>query len=268
MQTQQQTILQAEGLVTGYIDKNTRHRISKPVDIELTPGSFTCVLGANGTGKSTLLRTIAGLQKPLQGVLKLDGVPYGKIGRKNIAASFAVVLTDAVEAYNTTVRRLVALGRAPFTGFWGINTSEDETAVDKAMQMVGIGHLDRRNIRRLSDGEMQKALIAKALAQQTRIILLDEPTAFLDYKAKTDIMLVLRRLAHEQNKSVMMTTHDVELALQAADNILILESDGGIKSGTPAQLSADGTIARNFASDSLKYNPATMTFSITEPVQQ
>lgn len=196
-------------------DINIGYKSSAPIvsamDADLHLGEFCCLLGRNGSGKSTLLRTIAGIQKPLHGELKAP-------------QEVSIVLTQVPELQNTTVREMVAYGRLGHTGFLGrLHESDYETA-DSAIRLVGIEALSTRLLSNLSDGERQKTMIARAIAQEAPLLLLDEPSAFLDYPSRRDLMSLLQTLAHEQNKCILLSTHDVELASQYADCLWILKS--------------------------------------------
>ena len=221
-------------------------------------GRLTGLLGANGVGKSTLLRTLSGFQTTLSGEIRIarqgkeaDGtVQFDEIRRltkKELALRISVVLTGKPDVQNITAAELVGLGRSPYTGFWGNLTAEDRRIVNEAMQLVGISMLADRMIQTLSDGERQKVMIAKALAQQTPIILLDEPTAFLDFPSKVDVMQLLRKLAREKDKTILLSTHDLELALQIADTLWVLNRERGLAVGTPAELVSQGVISRYIA---------------------
>lgn len=192
----------------------------------LEPGELVCLLGRNGTGKSTLLRTLAGFQPYLSGRIMVDDKPLEGIGRKELAHTIGIVLTKQSELQDMTVEELVALGRSPYTGFFGNLTSEDSKIVEEAIEIVGIGKLKGRRLMTMSDGERQKAMIAKTLAQKTPVILLDEPTAFLDYQSRRELFHLLKHLAHEEEKTILMTTHDVHFALRLADKIWMVEGEG------------------------------------------
>lgn len=193
-----------ENLTIGYqLGHKNEKVVASGLSATLESGLLTCLLGRNGTGKSTLLRTLAELWQ----------------------GDVAVVLTDPLDVRNLTVEEVVALGRTPHTNFWGTLRQEDKAVVAEAMKLVGITSLAQTDIGTLSDGERQKVMIAKALAQQTPIILLDEPTAFLDYPSKQEVMQLLHMLAHEQGKAILLSTHDVELAEQYADQIWFFHHD-------------------------------------------
>jgi iron complex transport system ATP-binding protein len=206
---------------------------------ELTGGELTCLVGRNGTGKSTFLRTIAGLQAPLGGRVEVtpprpsqgEGVGENSISIHSLSANerakmIGVVLTQKPDVQNMTVEEVVGLGRTPYTGFFGTLSKADRAIVAEAMEQVGIRPLAQRNIQMLSDGERQKVMIAKALAQQTPVILLDEPTAFLDYPSKVEMMQMLRQMAKEMDKTIVLSTHDIELAAKIATRFLLLSEKG------------------------------------------
>lgn len=193
------------------------------VSISFKPGEVVCLLGRNGMGKSTLLRTIAGFQPPLAGDITIGDKTLASFDRKQLSQVIGIVLTEHGDIPDLSVREIVALGRSPHTGFFGNLSPDDNSIVDEAMTRVGIKHLEARNIATLSDGERQKAMIAKALAQQTSIILLDEPTAFLDYPSRVELFQLLRQLAQEEQKIILMTTHDLQLARQYASRLWPLD---------------------------------------------
>ena len=193
-------------------------------------------------GKSTLLRTLCAFQPAISGDIIINGTSLQELTQAQLSRIISVVLTERLDVRAMTVHNLVSLGRSPYTGFWGRLDEEDERQVRQAIDQVGISELYEREIGTLSDGELQKAMIAKALAQQTPIILLDEPTAFLDFPSKVEMMRMLHRLAHEMNKTIFLSTHDVEMALQLSDQLWLMTAEG-VHSGTPDELTADGSLA-------------------------
>ncbi len=254
-------------LSIGYLGKHSVKTVAEGINDTLSSGCLTCLLGENGAGKSTLLRTLAGFQPALKGTIEILGKPLQQYKEKELATVVGVVLTERPNVQNMNVADLVGMGRSPYTNFWGRLTSEDKAKTDAAMELVGIDPLKDRLVQTLSDGERQKAMIAKALAQETPIIFLDEPTAFLDYPSKVEMLRLLRRLASEMDKTIFMSTHDLELALQMADRLWLMAkngsdlsvkksdlavpgaslSKGGVIAGTPEQLAQDGTLERFFA---------------------
>ena len=226
-------------LTIGYRTGRNVKVIAERLTGELTGGELTCLVGRNGTGKSTFLRTIAGLQVPLGGRVEVtpprpsqgEGVGENSVSIHSLSANerakmIGVVLTQKPDVQNMTVEEVVGLGRTPYTGFFGTLSKADRAIVAEAMEQVGIRPLAQRNIQMLSDGERQKVMIAKALAQQTPVILLDEPTAFLDYPSKVEMMQMLRQMAKEMDKTIVLSTHDIELAAKIATRFLLLSENG------------------------------------------
>lgn len=202
-----------------------KHRVvASHLTAHLQGGTLTALVGSNGMGKSTLLRTLAGVQPPLEGTVTLvaDGVErqLSQLSRRELSRWIGVVLTDRVEVENLSVEQLVGMGRMPYTGFFGRLNDDDRRMVAEALAMTGLTPLAHRQVGTLSDGERQKMMIAKALAQQTPVVLLDEPTAFLDYPSKVETMRLLGRLAHDTGKIIVLSTHDLNLAVQLADHLI------------------------------------------------
>lgn len=206
-------MIKIENLTIGYRDKV----VAEGLNAELYEGELTCLIGTNGVGKSTLLRSLAQTYK----------------GR------CAIVLTEKPDVRNMSVCELVGLGRSPYTGFFGTLKDADRRIVDEAMQMAGISELAHRCFFNLSDGEKQKVMIAKALAQQTPIIFMDEPTAFLDYPSKIETFQLLARVAKEQQKAILLSTHDFELALQHCHKVWIFDALDGITMCPPDEVAFD-----------------------------
>lgn len=215
-------------LTVGYKDAVVGHDLCA----HIRPGALTALLGTNGTGKSTLLRTVAGLQRAISGEVLLKAgdhspVSVATLSRQEMAQHIAVVLTEQPDVKQLTVSEIVGMGRMPYTGFFGSMDNDDRHIVQQALQDTGLARFANRYFDALSDGERQKVMIAKALAQQTPVIVLDEPTAFLDYPSKVEMMKILHHLAIAQGKTILLSTHDLELALQHADRLLILRDDLG-----------------------------------------
>ena len=236
-------MIELHNLTVGYGTK----AVLSDINQVLKAGQLVCLLGANGVGKSTILRTLAGFQPPLSGEVLLDGKDLSSLSLSQRSKTVSIVLTGRVEVPYLTVVDLVGMGRSPYTGFFGKLSEEDKGIASDAIEMIGISSLAERTIDTLSDGERQKAFLAKALAQQTPIILLDEPTAFLDFHAKISTLRLMQKLAHETNKIILMSTHDVEMALRLSDLLWIVQ-DGKIQTGTTASLTESG-ILRQFLGD-------------------
>ena len=239
--------IKIQDLSIGYTGKNEVKVVAKHITATIFSGELTCLLGANGVGKSTLLRTLSAFQPKLDGEIFIEGKEIGEFTDKQLSHVISVVLTEKPDIRNMTVEELVGLGRSPYTGFWGTLDDEDKAIVKKSIQLVGIEALQGRMIQTLSDGERQKVMIAKALAQETPVIYLDEPTAFLDYPSKVEMMQLLFKLSRETDKTIFLSTHDLELALQIADKLWLMDKQKGVRIGAPEDLSLDGSLGSYFA---------------------
>lgn len=256
-------------LSTGYISGRDTRIITSGINASLHAGELTCLLGQNGAGKSTLLKTLSSFIPAVKGDIELFGMPLGSYSNSALAKLIGVVLTDRVSLGNMSARELAGLGRSPYTGFWGGLSLEDKAIVDEAMALVGISSLSDRMVDTLSDGERQKVMIAKALAQQTKVIFLDEPTAFLDFPSKVELMQLLLSLARSQGKTVFMSTHDLELALLTADKIWLVDKSRGVTTGTPEDLALNGALASYFEREGVRFDASTGLFGISmAPVRE
>lgn len=202
------------------------HAVVSDINLALQSGKLASLIGANGVGKSTLLKTLTGFLPKLEGSLLLDGKDISEFSQRALARQISIVLTQKPDVQNLTVEEIVGLGRSPYTGFFGKLHANDQQIVDESITAVGIEKLKNRMIQTLSDGERQKVMIAKALAQQTPVIFLDEPTAFLDFSSKVETFQLLQRMAHEMGKLVLLSTHDLELAVRFSDTLLQVNGDG------------------------------------------
>lgn len=248
-------MLRLQQLTTGY----GKTVVSSQLSCTLPTASLTVLMGTNGAGKSTLLRTLAGFIRPISGSVCCGENNITHLTPRELAKTLSVVLTFRPTADALTVQEVVEMGRMPYAQFFAKSTPADAQTIERAMQLTQTQDLAHRFVNTLSDGERQRVFIAKALAQNTPIILLDEPTAFLDFPAKVHTLKLLSELAHAEGKSILLSTHDVELALRFADTLWLLSADG-IVSGTPKQLSHEGAIAHFFARDGLCYNAEQMRF--------
>ena len=266
-----------EDLAIGYMAKGQEKRtVAEGINAAIRRGELTCLLGANGIGKSTLLRTLSAFQPKTGGSIRINCWPHDEQGKeiteltdKQLSKTIGVVLTERPDVRNMTGRELVALGRSPYTGFWGMLKEEDWQEGDCAMEGVGIGGLKERMIHTLSDGERQKVMIAKALAQQTPIILLDEPTAFLDFPSKVEMMMTLKSIVRDGGKTVLLSTHDFELALQVADRIWLMERVDGVTRvnvGSPRELAKRGALARYVERPGIVFDSETLTVRVRFPL--
>lgn len=224
-------VIQGQDLSIGYRTGKQEKIVHEHLNFQLHAGELTCLLGANGTGKSTLLRTLSASQPALRGKLDIMGKPLTEYTEKERSRTIGVVLTDKTFAGGLSVYELVGLGRQPHTGFFGRLNKEDKRIIEEAMEHVGIAHKAHSYTAELSDGERQKAMIAKALVQECPLILLDEPTAFLDVVSRIEIMHLLHRLAVEQQKAILLSTHDIEQALVLSDKLWLLSKEHGLQTG-------------------------------------
>ena len=200
--------------------------------------------------------------------MEISGKDIKDYGSHELAQTIGVVLTDKPDVSNMTVEEIVGMGRSPYTGFWGRLSDDDHRIVDEAMDMVGVSVLAPRMIQTLSDGERQKVMIAKALAQQTPVIFLDEPTAFLDFPSKVEVMQLLHRISREAGKTIFLSTHDVDLALQTADELWLLDRDNGLSVGTPEDLSLNGQMSSFFAHKGIAFDAENGLFRIDNATQR
>ena len=202
------------------------HAVVSDINLTLQSGKLASLIGANGVGKSTLLKTLTGFLPKLEGSLLLDGKDISEFSQRALARQISIVLTQKPDVQNLTVEEIIGLGRSPYTGFFGKLHANDQQIVDESITAVGIEKLKNRMIQTLSDGERQKVMIAKALAQQTPVIFLDEPTAFLDFSSKVETFQLLQRMAHEMGKLILLSSHDLELAVRFSDTLLQVNGDG------------------------------------------
>lgn len=222
-------VISLSQLSVGY---TLSHPVISDINLELRSGQLACLIGENGIGKSTLLKTLTGFLPKLKGSLLLGDRDIESFSQRELARQVSIVLTQKPDVQNLTIEEIIGLGRSPYTGFFGRLRAEDRKVVDDAIATMGIEKLRGRMIQTLSDGERQKVMIAKALAQETSIILLDEPTAFLDFPSKAETFQSLQRMAHERDKLILLSTHDLELAVRFADSLL------EVKKGTLQAVSA------------------------------
>ena len=244
-------------LTLGYGDRV----LFADADLGFGWGEFTALIGRNGTGKSTLLRTIAALSAPLQGTIVIGGRNLNEMSSREIAEQISFVSTDEVRITNLKVADVVALGRAPYTNWIGSLSEKDRMKVSESLSLVGMSDFARKAMDTLSDGERQRVMIARALAQDTPIILLDEPTAYLDLPNRYEICLLLRELAHKQKKTIIFSTHDLSIALELCDTMAVIEN-GRFHYGTADKLIENGHIQRLFTDTSVCFDPMTKSVKL------
>lgn len=245
--------IKIESLSTGYRNRNNVTVVARNINATINSGQLTCLLGPNGAGKSTLLRTLSAFLPPVKGTITIMGRNLKDYTDNELSKTIGVVLTEKTDLRNMTVEDLIGLGRSPYTGFWGSLHDEDRRMVDEAIEMVGISDLKERMIQTLSDGERQKVMIAKALAQETPVIFLDEPTAFLDFPSKVEIMQLLHNLSRSTGKTIFLSTHDLELALQIADTIWLMDKQKGVMIGSPDELAGNGSLNSFFSQRGIEF---------------
>jgi len=261
-QTHPITHLSTTQLRIGYQHKGRAICIAKTPELDIRAGDFICLLGANGVGKSTLIRTLSGIQTPLQGTLRLGNQPAEQLSPRERAKKISVVLTEIPSLGMMNADSLVALGRHPHTGNLGTLKPNDLERIDWAFQTMDAMALKKSTVAQLSDGERQKLLIARALAQDTPLMLLDEPTAFLDLPRRVELMVTLRKLAHEKTMGILLSTHDLDLALRFADCIWLLDEVGNLCKGYPEALALNGAIRRAFSSRHAEWQSEQGTFGL------
>ncbi len=267
MNGRQESLLTASGLVIGYREsRKAPKRVAGPLDLALAGGELVCLLGPNGAGKSTLMRTLTAMQPTLGGTVHLAGEPLEQIPAAERARRLAVVLTDRVAVGMLTARAVVELGRYPHTGWRGRLNSRDHEIVDQALNTAGAQELAHRAVVELSDGERQRVMIARALAQEPGVLVLDEITAFLDLPRRVEVMRLLRDLARREGKAVLVSSHDLELALRCADRIWLLSKGGALVQGSPENLVLSGRFSETFASEGVVFDRGSGTFQLHEKV--
>ncbi|MFC2109819.1 ABC transporter ATP-binding protein [Bacteroidota bacterium] len=223
--TKQHSILKAEQLEIGYCTKSGVNPICQNIDIDLEKGKLVCLLGKNGIGKSTLLRTLSKTQYRLSGSIFINQKELSTIAPTDLAKKMGLVLTEKIPDSQLTVFELVALGRQPYTNWLGKLSSKDYELTHKALVQVGIEEIADNKYYELSDGQLQKVMIARALAQDTEIIILDEPTAHLDIHHKIEVFTLLQKLVKETGKTIILSTHEVNLAIKIADVLWLMTSE-------------------------------------------
>lgn len=254
--------LSTTALQIGYRKSGSDVCIARTPELEIHAGDFICLLGPNGAGKSTLIRTLSGLQMPLRGTVALKNRPYNRLSPRERARNVSLVLTempspDMLDAYS-----LVALGRHPHSGKFGLLGHKDRALIDWAFAAVDATHLKNCQISYLSDGERQKLLIARALAQETPLMLLDEPTVFLDLPRQTELMVTLLELVRQKQMGILLSTHNLDLALRFADYIWLIDKDGALTRGYPEELVLNGAISRTFSGNKVVWNIQNGAFSV------
>lgn len=255
-------LFETHRLEIGYaLSRRPPHVVARDINVVLRAGELVCLVGPNGAGKSTLLRTLAGMQPALQGQVLLCGDDVRRLSAKDIAQRLSMVLTDRADVGSLTAYDVVSLGRNPYTNWLGRLALQDQAATQWAMTSIGISQLANRRFNELSDGERQKVMIARALAQEPRVIILDEPTAFLDLPHRIEILCLLRELARaEPERAILLSIHDLDLALRMADVLWLLPAGGQLQVGAPEDLVLCGAFDEAFSGSVVTFDPHTGAF--------
>lgn len=253
----QHITLSTQDLSIGY--KNIT--VASNLSFNTLSGELMGIVGVNGIGKSTLLRTLGNIQPAISGTVAIENKALDTFNTIELAAEISVVLTEPIASKNLTVQELIALGRHPYTNWIGTLTPLDKSKISHAIQMLELEDLIGKKCYELSDGQLQRVLIARALAQDTSIILLDEPTTHLDLYHKVQILKLLKNITADTKKTILFTSHEIELVLQLCDKMLVLNANGSIY-GTPSELIENGAFDNLFPSDTVTFDQHTKTFRI------
>ena len=256
-------MLLCENLEVGYLAPEGKISVSRDISFRLSQGEMAAIVGVNGIGKSTLLRTLAQVQRKLGGKIHVNDKAVENYNSKDWATEVSVVLTEPLSSKNLTVQQLVSLGRHPYTNWIGTLSRTDVHKIQEAVNLVGLNDLKYKKCHELSDGQLQKVMIARALAQDTRIIMLDEPTTHLDLYHKVQILKILQEITHLTGKIVLYTTHEIDLAIQLCDKILIMEKEGNYF-GNPKELIKSERFSNLFPKDIIRFDNETASFRINK----
>lgn len=257
----QHTILKTNNLSIGYISKRAKTIVASNINIELKKGKLVGLIGANGIGKSTLLRTLTQVQNPLSGSIHLNKKDILDYNPLDLAKVMSLVLTEQITSKNLSVFELVALGRQPYTNWVGNLSGQDIETVNKALNQTNLSDLKNKKCFELSDGQLQKVMIARALAQDTDVIILDEPTTHLDMYHKAYILKLLQKLAKETNKTILFSSHEIDLAIQLCDNLIVM-TDNEVISNEPCKLIEKGIFESLFPKDLIAFDKITGSFRV------
>ncbi|MEO8253173.1 MAG: ABC transporter ATP-binding protein [Flavobacterium sp.] len=247
------SILQAKKISIGYTHKKEQHVVASAIDLTLKKGKLIALVGANGIGKSTLLRTITGIQKTLAGTVLLNEKNIHEMNALELAKNLSLVLTEKLPASNLTVFELVALGRQPYTNWIGTLTDQDIEKINLALALTQIEHLATKKHYEISDGQLQKVLVARALAQDTPLIILDEPTTHLDLLHKVALFKLLKKLTKETQKCILFSTHDIDMAIQLSDEMIIM-TPGNVVQDEPCNFISKGIFTTLFEDENITFD--------------
>lgn len=255
-------ILSTSNLSIGYTTKKERNYIAQNINLQLQSGKLIALIGANGIGKSTLLRTLTGIQKPLSGSIFLNEKEIQTYNALELAQQLSLVLTEKLPPSNLTVFELIALGRQPYTNWVGKLSEGDTIKIQEAMELTQISHLATKKHFEISDGQLQKVLIARALAQDTPLIILDEPTTHLDLLHKVAVFKLLKKLAHETGKCILFSTHDIDMAIQLSDEMILMTPEMVVQD-QPCNLITKGNFNALFNDEHIVFDGKKGKFVIT-----
>ena len=258
---QQHIVLETKNLSVGYASKKDLNQVAGPINIVLQKGQFVGLVGANGIGKSTLLRTLTNVQKPLEGEIYINSKSLFEYEPVELAKQLSLVLTEQIASKNLSVFELVALGRQPYTNWVGNLSQQDLDITNKALHQANIEALSTKKCFELSDGQLQKVMIARALAQDTDLIILDEPTTHLDMYHKAYILKLLQNLAKETGKTILFSSHEIDLAIQLCDAMIVMTKNN-VVSGQPCQLIENGTFNTLFSQDLIAFDVTSGSFRV------
>jgi len=263
IENSENSILKTENLTIGYPQKKQDHIIFSNINLSIEKGKLISVLGKNGIGKSTLLRTLCKVQKPIAGTIYFEGKELNTYSENDLSKKLSLVLTERLPESQLTVFELIALGRQPYTNWIDTLSKTDLEKIETAIKQTEIKHLKNQRFYELSDGQLQRVLIARALAQDTDVIILDEPTAHLDMHQTINIFSLLEQLVKQTNKTIIVSSHEINLALQLSDEIILL-TENNLQFGTTEALIAKNAFDKLFPKNLLKFNKSLQQFVINK----
>lgn len=255
------SVIKSVDLQIGYRHKKTNHSVAKDINFDIHSGELVAVVGVNGIGKSTLLRTLSRIQPKLSGEVLINNCPLSSLKPHQLAKELSIVLTEGIPTKNLSVAEVIALGRQPYTNWIGNLSTKDIEVVQRILNDTGLKTIEHKKCYQLSDGQFQRVMIARALAQNTALILLDEPTTHLDIYHKASVLKMLKSIVKTSDKSILFSTHEIALALQLCDKILIVQKEKS-SFGTPSELIQKGCFSNLFESDLISFDPQTASFKI------